>query len=216
MARLSFSNVPTAGGGVISGDISTGAGSPFGAGGKYEEQVASIQATIASAPAGTYDPKYWDSFLEIDPEVKIPEGFAFVPANHPSIASELMTIPTVKLAMEKLSRINCPQYSQSGRTIPQQDRVACQNTRKDLESTIALYAKRLLEEKNAPLIKAVEEHERQLEIDRLVQIALEQKIRETTTPTPTPTTPAVISSFPIIPIIIIAVIVGFFLLRRRA
>ena len=33
---------------------------------------------------------------------------------------------------------------------------------------------------------------------------------------PTPTAPAITSSFPIIPIIIIAVIVGFFLLRRRA
>ena len=31
-----------------------------------------------------------------------------------------------------------------------------------------------------------------------------------------PTAPAVTSSLPIIPIIIIAVIVGFFLLRRRA
>ena len=36
------------------------------------------------------------------------------------------------------------------------------------------------------------------------------------TPTPTPTPPAITSSLPIIPIIIIAVIVGFFLLRRRA
>jgi hypothetical protein len=39
LARLVFSNVPTAGGGVISGNIGIGAGSPFGEGGKYEAQV---------------------------------------------------------------------------------------------------------------------------------------------------------------------------------
>ena len=55
MARLTFSNVPTATGGIISGNISIGAGSPFGAGGKYGAQVASIQDTISQAPEGFYD-----------------------------------------------------------------------------------------------------------------------------------------------------------------
>ena len=56
MARLTFQNVPTKSGGVVSGNISTGAGSPFGKGGQFASQVADIQATIAKAPEGTYDP----------------------------------------------------------------------------------------------------------------------------------------------------------------
>ena len=44
-----------------------------------------------------------------------------------------------------------------------------------------------MKEKNAPLIQAIEQQERQLEIDQAVKIALEQKIRETATPTPKPT-----------------------------
>jgi len=223
MARLTFSNVPTAGGGVISGDISIGAGSPFGAGGKHEVQVASIQATIASAPVGTYDPKYWDSFLEIDPEVKIPEGFAFVPADDPSITAELLTIPTVVDAMQKHEADSCPSYSGGGRRLPQQQIKDCLTRQKHYASVVALYTQRLLEEKNAPLIKAVEEHERQLEIDQAVKIALEQKIRETATPTtPTPTTPTtptpVSSTISKLPIILIPVVlIGILLfLRRRA
>ena len=56
MARLTFQNVPTPSGGVASGNISIGAGSPFGAGGKYESKVAGIQAEIAKKPKGYYDP----------------------------------------------------------------------------------------------------------------------------------------------------------------
>ena len=56
MARLSFQNVPTKSGGVVSGNISTGAGSPFGSGGKYESQVAHIKSEIASKPEGYYAP----------------------------------------------------------------------------------------------------------------------------------------------------------------
>jgi len=56
MARLSFQNVPTSTGGVVSGNISTGAGSPFGAGGEFAGKVAEIQAEIAKKPKGYYDP----------------------------------------------------------------------------------------------------------------------------------------------------------------
>jgi len=56
MVRLTFQNVPTPSGGVASGNISIGAGSPFGAGGKYESKVAGIQAEIAKKPKGYYDP----------------------------------------------------------------------------------------------------------------------------------------------------------------
>ena len=73
----------------------------------------------------------------------------------------------------------------------------------------------------APQIKAQEEAiARKEEEERLAIATLKMRIQElekrpTPTPTPTPA-PAVTSSLPIIPIIIIAVIVGFFLLRRRA
>ena len=66
MARLTFQNVPTKSGGVVSGNISTGAGSPFGAGGKFEAQVSHIQAEIAKAPEGFYDPVGWEAFVSKD------------------------------------------------------------------------------------------------------------------------------------------------------
>ena len=217
MARLTFSNVPTATGGVISGNISTGAGSPFGAGGKYEAQVSDIKATIAKAPKGFYDPVGWDDFLKKSEQI----GLQPTRADDPEIMNALLNIPSARDAMIGLQQLHlgyggrtwdaCPKCSQA-----QHNEIA---KKRDLYyNTIALNVNQLMMEKNAPLIQAVEEHERQLEIDQAVKIALEQKIRETATPTPTPTptAPAVISSFPIIPIIIIAVIVGIFLLRRRA
>ncbi len=89
MARTIFSNVPTAGGGVISGNISTSPGSPFGAGGKYEAQVSDIKATIARAPKGFYDPVGWDAFL------KKSEGIGLEPtrADDPEIMNALLNIP---------------------------------------------------------------------------------------------------------------------------
>jgi len=214
MARLTFSNVPTASGGVISGNISIGAGSPFGAGGQYEAQVADIQATIAKAPAGTYDPKYWDSFLQIDPE-KIPEGYSFIPSDDPSITAELLTIPSVRTAFEFLSK---PMKSTSDwYKHPQSAKVRFDKIVQSHRSEIAVHVNRLMMKKNAPLINAIEKQQRQMEIDQAVKLALEQKIRETATPKPKPTpTPA--STISILPIIIIAVaLIGILLfLRRRA
>ncbi len=214
MARLTFSNVPTKTGGVVSGNISTGAGSPFGKGGQFASQVADIKATIAKAPKGTYDPQYWDQFLELDPE-EFPEGSfdQFIPSDDPEILSALYDIPTARLALQELA--NQPTWNPRWSNA---QRKAIAQAKRDHETTIALHVNRLMMEKNAPLIQAVKEQQRQKEIDQAVQLAMEQKIRETATltPEPTPTAPAVTSSFPIIPIIIIAVIVGFFLLRRRA
>jgi len=214
LARLTFSNVPTASGGVVSGNISTGAGSPFGKGGQFASQVADIKATIARAPEGTYDPQYWDQFLEVDPE-EFPEGSfdQFIPSDDPEILSALYDIPTARAAMERLARgfpVN-PRHSQAQRN-------AIAKEKRQYESTIALHVNLLMMQKNAPLIKALKEQQRQKEIDQAVQLAMEQKIRETATltPEPTPTPPVETSYFPIIPIIIIAVIVGIFLLRRRA
>ena len=66
----------------------------------------------------------------------------------------------------------------------------------------------------APQIKAQEEAiARKEEEERLVIATLKMRVQELEKK---PTAPAVTSSLPIIPIIIIAVIVGIFLLRRRA
>ena len=39
MARLSFSNVPSPSGGVISGNVSIASGSPFGKGGEFAGKI---------------------------------------------------------------------------------------------------------------------------------------------------------------------------------
>jgi len=70
----------------------------------------------------------------------------------------------------------------------------------------------------APQIKADQELKKNYEEEQKQTIAtLKMRVQELTKrPISQPTAPAVTSSLPIIPIIIIAVIVGFFLLRRRA
>jgi len=217
MARLTFSNVPTASGGVISGDISIGAGSPFGAGGQYEAQVADIKATIAKAPAGTYDPKYWDSFLQMDPE-KIPEGYNFIPSDDPSITEELLTIPSVRTAFEFLSK---PMKSTSDwYKHPQSAKVRFDKIVQSHRSEIAVHVNRLMMKKNAPLINAIEKQQRQMEIDQAVKIALEQKVRETAKPketviTPPETVEKVVQYSPLL-IAGIGIIVFIIILRRRA
>ena len=170
MARLRFSNVPTSTGGVVSGDISTGSGSPFGSGGQYEAQVADIQATIAKAPEGTYDPKFWDQFLEIDPD-EFPEDTLgmFIPSDDPEIIRDLYDIPTARMAMQRLA--NMPTYNPRW---SQDQRVELEKEKKEYESIIAINVNNLMMEKNAPLIKAVEGQQLQLEIDKGVRLQLEQ------------------------------------------
>ena len=226
MARLTFSNVPTAGGGVISGNISTGAGSPFGAGGQYEAQVSDIKATIAKAPKGFYDPVGWDDFLRKEELYadQLPEGVRFIKADDPEITNALLNIPSARDAMIGLNQLGlghggrtweaCPKCSQA-----QHNEIAKQ--RDQYYDTLALHVNQLMMEKNAPLIEAIEQRERQMEIDQAVKIALEQKIRETATPTPVSTpelTPTPASTISILPIIIVAVaLIGVLLfLRRRA
>ena len=57
MARLSFQNVPTKSGGVISGNVSIASGSPFGKGGEFAGKIAHVQSEIAKKPKGYYDPQ---------------------------------------------------------------------------------------------------------------------------------------------------------------
>jgi len=216
--RTIFSNVPTATGGVISGNISTGAGSPFGAGGKYEAQVSDIKATIAKAPKGFYDPVGWDDFLRKEElySEQLPEGVRFYGADSPEIMEELLKIPSARYAMyalDRLSRTNEIAGRVYGSRMGDTGHL---EKRREYSDSLAITVNHLMMEKNAPAIQAIEEHQRQLEIDQAVKIALEQKVRETSKPTPEPTPTTPVSTISILPIIIIAVIVGIFLLRRRA
>jgi len=175
MARLTFSNVPTAGGGVISGNISTGPGSPFGAGGKYEAQVASIQATIAQAPPGFYDPVGWDKFLRESEQLGLePTGI-----EDPEVMQTLLNDEPARRVIAELSIIR-------ERYLGHMDRIEFRTSsdyRYDtgfgyvagdklvarinyLKEYIALSFDRVLKEKNAPLIQVLEEQKRQLEIDQ--------------------------------------------------
>jgi len=217
MPRLTFSNVPTSTGGVISGNIGIGAGSPFGAGGQFEAQVADIQATIAKAPPGTYDPQYWDSFLQMDPE-KIPEGYNFIPSDDPSITQELLKITSVQTAIQC---INKPRGEAQWHRIPQSFKVADAKKRQDCRDEVAFHVNRLMMKKNAPLINAIEKQQRQLEIDQAVKLALEQKVRETAKPeetiivSPPETVEKVVQYSPLL-IAGIGIIVFIIILRRRA
>jgi len=220
MARLTFSNVPTATGGIISGNISTGAGSPFGSGGKYEAQVSDIKATIAKAPKGFYDPVGWDDFLKKSEQI----GLEPTRADDPEIMNALLNIPSARDAMIGLNQLGLGHGGRlweacHGRQVCE---IPIRKKRDQYYDIIALNVNQLMMEKNAPLIQAVEERERQLEIDQAVKIALEQKIRETATPKPTPTPSDVITD-PISPVsylpfavvgIVLVVILLF--LRRRA
>jgi len=217
MARTLFSNVPTAGGGIISGNISTGAGSPFGEGGKYEAQVSDIKDTIAKAPKGFYDPVGWDDFLKKSEQI----GLQPTKADDPELMKDLLNIPTARDAMIGLNQMNlgangrtweaCPKCSQAQHN-------ALAKKRDNYYNVIALNVNQLMMEKNAPLIQAVEEHERQLEIDKAVKIALEQKVRETAMPTPPfvitdPISPVSYLPFAVVGIVLVVILL---ILRRRA
>jgi len=186
MARTIFSNVPTAGGGVISGNISTGAGSPFGEGGKYEAQVSDIKATIAKAPKGFYDPVGWDDFLrkkELYSE-QLPEGVRFYGADDPELMEELLQIPSARQAMIDLKNLGLGHNDRlweacGGGTNGHNCEIRLRPLIANYYSIIALYVNKLMLEKNAPAIQAIEEHERQLEIDQAVKIAMDEKVRAT-------------------------------------
>ena len=173
MARLTFQNVPTKSGGVISGNISTSSGSPFGAGGKYEAQVANIKAEIAKKPVGYYDP----------PPLTLWEG------SNPVIESNLEDDPAVQKARERLGNLygtydpSHPRASNLGRFGSAGDIFAMQQKINQQEQIIADARERLLAEKNAPVIQAQQEQqareadlERKLEIELAVQRVLDKQI----------------------------------------
>jgi len=209
MARLTFSNVPTAGGGVISGDISIGAGSPFGAGGKYESQIAGIKAEIAKKPVGYYDPPPLTLWKE----------------NNPRIQAELDADPAVKKAQERLHGLLQQQQTyRHQRFTSEGERLVFQQLIDREYKIINDIRLRITTEKNMSVIQAQQEQkareddlERKLEIELAVQQALEkQVINQRPKPESEPT--PVSSTISILPIILIPVVlIGILLfLRRRA
>jgi len=153
LGRLTFSNVPTKSGGIISGNISLGKGSPFGAGGKYEAQVSRIQAEIAKAPEGFYDPVGWEEFLRT-PDVFINQ-------------TELSELERLQRELERRWNPVTGKFSYREHLIWEKQR------RAEIEI--------LKDNMKQDLLLKFEEHERQLKIDQENKLALEQKIRETAT-----------------------------------
>ena len=210
MARLSFQNVPTKSGGVISGNISTGAGSPFGAGGKYEAQVANIKAEIASKPVGYYDPPPMTLWKE----------------SNLLIESEVEDNPAVKKANETRKNLLGVQKSYNHQRFTSRMEKAFLQSEIDAQQKIINDIKaKITAERNAPMIKAQQEQEaleadliRKLEIELAVQRVLDKQIINQR-PTPEPTAPEITTSptsylpFAVVGIVIVVILL---FLRRRA
>jgi len=141
-----------------------------------------------------------------------PKGWRFLPDATPEQQEILKNIPRVAEAMRNLH--NMPQgVLPKGSTT---QRVHKKNVERYNASQQKIINDAHYKVVIAPQIKAQEDAiARKEEQERLAIATLKMRVAELEKK-PTPTAPAVTSSLPIIPIIIIAVIVGFFLLRRRA
>ena len=233
MARLSFQNVPTSTGGVVSGNISTGAGSPFGVGGKYENKIAGIKAEIAKKPKGYYDPQesFTNQSYSIDDILskqihtwqKLPNGTSGY-----YFDSEL-AIGLQKSYGDSPSGRNKDQYK--ARLDAERQRLKDVQLNAHMDSVLArlqngeVIAPDYFQNNIAWVRSGIITPTEFLTVYQSMAkkgiihkpIIVEKPVPvEIPTPTPSTPTPAVTSSLPIIPIIIIAVIVGIFLLRRRA
>mgnify|MGYP005829939973 FL=1 len=158
MARLSFQNVPTKSGGVVSGNISTGVGSPFGKGGKYEAQVRSIKEQIALKPEGFYDPPPMTLWKE----------------ENILIESEVEDHPAVKKAKETLGNLIGVQKSYNHqRFTSRMEKAFLQSEIDEQNKIIDDIRAKITAEKNAPMIKAQQEQEaREAELIRIFEIEL--------------------------------------------
>ena len=158
MARLSFQNVPTKSGGVVSGNISTGVGSPFGSGGKYEAQVRSIKEQIALKPEGFYDPPPMTLWKE----------------ENILIESEVEDHPAVKKAKETLGNLIGVQKSYNHqRFTSRMEKAFLQSEIDEQNKIIDDIRAKITAEKNAPMIKAQQEQEaREAELIRIFEIEL--------------------------------------------
>ena len=135
--------------------------------------------------------------------VDYPKGWRFLPVPHNSEVGEILKKnPKVVYAMDRLHNLGGVRDDASGTS------VGFKKIIDDAHYNLVI----------APQIKADEERKAREEEEQSQTIAnLKIRVQELTKkPVSEPTAPAVTSSFPIIPIIIIALIVGIFLLRRRA
>jgi len=207
LARLSFSNVPTKSGGVVSGNISTGAGSPFGSGGKYESQVAHIKSEIAKKPEGYYDP------ISFGIEPKDPvlnEKLGKLLLVFDDIATENRTMEEERWVKQyqvgdrgKYGRYNI-RYTEEWRSKKQKLHDRINELTKAIDENIA---------KEKSLMEKFQTEK----MDAYAKAHMEkQLINQRPTLTDPETIASQTTSLPIISISIIAVIVGIFLLRRRA
>jgi len=155
---LSFQNVPTKSGGVVSGNISTGVGSPFGKGGKYEAQVRSIKEQIALKPEGFYDPPPMTLWKE----------------ENILIESEVEDHPAVKKAKETLGNLIGVQKSYNHqRFTSRMEKAFLQSEIDEQNKIIDDIRAKITAEKNAPMIKAQQEQEaREAELIRIFEIEL--------------------------------------------
>jgi len=214
LGRLTFSNVPTKSGGVISGNVSTGAGSPFGSGGKYESQIANIKAEIAKKPVGYYDPAPNTLWKGENIEIEF-EGL-------PAVINARKKI----LQLYKVYDPFHPLASSLGRYGTAGDKFAHEQLILQQEKIIDDIHTNLLAEKNAPVIKAQLEQQaieadlqRHLEIELAVQQALEkQLINQRPTPTPEfvitdPISPVSYLPFAVVGIVLVVILL---ILRRKA
>jgi len=210
LPRLSFQNVPTKSGGVVSGNISTGAGSPFGSGGKYEAQVRSIKEQIALKPEGFYDPPPMTLWKE----------------SNLLIESEVEDNPAVKKAKETLGNLLAVQKSYNHqRFTSRMEKAFLQSEIDEQNKIISDIRKKITAERNAPMIKAQQEQEaleadliRTLEIELAVQRVLDKQIINQR-PAPEPTAPAVTTSatsYLPLAVVGIVIVVILIILRRRA
>ena len=147
-----------------------------------------------------------------------PKGWRFLPSATKEQHEILKKNPRVAEALRNLHNLSfVPSTSQYGRD-PNAPRVHQQKTEKNQKVVTDAHYNLVI----APQIKAEEERiAREEEEQRQTIATLKMRVEELTKrpitePIAEPTAPAITSSLPIIPIIIIAVIVGFFLLRRKA
>jgi len=143
-----------------------------------------------------------------------PKGWRFLPDATPEQHEILKKNPRVAEALHNLHNLSfVPSTKQYGRD-PQAPERHRQETEKYQKVIATVYHNLVI----APQIQAEKEQkEREEEEQRQTIATLKMRVHELEKPTPTPepTAPEITSSFPIIPIIIIAVIVGIFFLRRR-
>jgi hypothetical protein len=144
-----------------------------------------------------------------------PKGWRFLPVHHSTEVGEMLKkIPKVAEALQRMSDESAVpstrQYKRDANApyVHQQKMLKYQTVVANAYHDLVI----------APQIKAEKEQkEREEEEQRQTIATLKMRVQELTKrPIAEPTAPAVTSSLPIIPIAIIAVIVGFFLLRRRA